>query len=47
MSAYSDLKCGAITDEEYKYYNRRECGDGDIEVDYETEGSEEEHETDN
>lgn len=30
MSAYSDWKCGALTDEEYKYYNRRECGGDDV-----------------
>lgn len=27
MSAYSDWKCGALTDEEYRYEMRRECGD--------------------
>ena len=26
MSAYSDWKCGALTDEEYTFCNRRECG---------------------
>ena len=29
MSAYSDWKCGALTDEEYRYEMRRECGDPD------------------
>ena len=27
MSAYSDWKCGALTDEEFAYYMRRECDD--------------------
>lgn len=26
MSAYSDWRCGAITDEEYKFYSRHELG---------------------
>ena len=31
MSAYSDWKCGALTDEEYAFCMRRECGgDGPI-----------------
>ncbi len=38
MSAYSDWKCGALTDEEYKYYNRRECGgDGPIDPEYDSD----------
>lgn len=27
MSAYSDWKCGALTDEEFAYYMRQECED--------------------
>ena len=43
MSAYSDWKCGALTDEEYKFCMRRECGedDADYEIEYD-EGEEDE-----
>ena len=29
MSAYSDWKCGALSDDEYKFLSRREYGDID------------------
>ena len=40
MSAYSDWKCGALTDEEYEYYASWEVR-GDDEEDYEEDCEEE------
>ena len=40
MSSWSDYHCGALTDEEYKFCMRRECGDND--EDHEIEFDEEE-----
>ena len=42
MSAYSDWKCGALTDEEYEMDSRRECEDHySYEYEYEEEEGEE------
>lgn len=46
MSAYSDYKCGALTDDEYKFCSRRELGEdhgedhGEDELDMECEDPE-------
>ena len=40
MSAYSDWKCGALTDEEYRFCMRRECGDFVPDIDLECDDSE-------